>query len=61
MNIDPLTGKTNTGQKGLHNGTGNTEQCNGPKAHGDNKEGLVVVGLFHEESPEQCVMIWGLN
>lgn len=59
MNVDPLAGKSDTGQKGLHDRAGNTQQRNGPQAHGDDEEGFVVIGLFHKESPVQHVVIWG--
>ena len=57
VDIDPLAGKTDIGQKGLHDGTGNTKQRNGSKSHGDNKERLVMVSLFHEEAPEEYAVI----
>jgi hypothetical protein len=61
VDIDPLAGKTDAGQEGLHNGTGDTQQGNGPQAHGHDEKGLVMIGLFHEASPEYSNMKWGQN
>ena len=47
MDVDPLAGKADAGQKRLHDGAGDAKKRHGTESHGDDEERFVMICLFH--------------